>query len=335
MTIGVVVSCYRPERFLARTVATIERALEGCDWQGVLEVGSPTGAPLPALSSRWRVVCAYDERTQRFGRPPTPGGGRMLGFAEVGGEWVLFADPDVELDREWTRAAIALAESRPELGAIFGRIEEWFEDHGVERPGHLRDMYLTGDVDRPVDYLATLSFYRRTALAAAGGYDPRLHSEEDFELGLRFQQLGIEMWSLGRLAARHWSDPRPTFRELARRWRSGFCFGQGEVLRLYAGRPGFGTLLARQRLNLAALAMWALGTVAAIASVALRDPRPFAAWLVVPATVIAGMGLRKRSLRMGALSLAAWTVNGFGAVVGFFRMPGDARPLGPLRSATC
>lgn len=335
MTIGVVVSCHRQGRFLPRTIAALERALAGRDWQGVLELAVPPEAPLPALSPHWRVVCAYDERTRRPGRPPTPGGGRMFGFAEVGGDWVLFVDPDLELDPEWMRDAIALAESRPELGAVFGRIEEWFDDRGVERPGLLRDMHRTGEIDRRIDYVAALSFYRRTALAAAGGYDPRLHCEEDFELGLRLKQRGIAMWSLGRLAARHWSAPRPSFGELGRRWRSGFCFGQGEVLRLYFGRPGFGTLLLRQRLYVAALAMWTLGAIAAAASVALRDPRPFAAWLVVPATVIAAMGLKKKSLRMGALSLATWTVHGFGLVVGFFRMPGEARPLGPLRGAAC
>jgi len=333
--IGVVVSCYRQERFLPRTVAALERALADSDWEGVLELAVPSSTPLPALSSHWRVVCAWDERTGRPGRPLTPGGGRMLGFTACGGDWVLFVDSDLEVDAEWMRAAIATAEAEPRLAAVFGRLEEWFLDGDVERPGRLHDMYRTGDVDRPVDFLAALAFYRRSALAAAGGYDPRLHSDEDFELGLRFRQLGLEMRSLGRLAARHWSAPRPSFGELARRWRTGICFGQGEVLRLYLGRPGFGALLARQRLYVAALGVCGLGGLAAVASLATRDLRPFAAWLLIPAIVIAGMSLKKRSLRLGALSLATWTLQGFGMIVGFFRMPSEARPLGGPRSVAC
>ena len=335
MRIGVVVSCYRQERFLPRTIAAIERALEGRDWQGVLELAVPSAQPLPALSARWRVVCAFDASTGRPGRPLTPGGGRMLGFAESGGEWVLFADSDLEIDAGWMRAAIETAEREPALAAIFGRLEEWFLEGDAERPGNLRDMYRTGDSDRAVDYLAALAFYRRSALEAAGGYDARLHSDEDFELGLRFRQLGFEMRSLGRLAARHWSAPRPSFAELGRRWDTGICFGTGEVLRLYLGRPGFGALVARQRLYFAALGMWALGVAAAIASLASADARPFAAWLVVPAIVIAGMSVKKRSLRLGTLSLATWTLQGLGMIVGFFRMSADARPLGPARSAAC
>jgi hypothetical protein len=332
MRIGVVVSCYRQERFLARTVTAIESALAGVEWQGVLELATLSGEPLPALSDRWRVVSVFDPATRQPGRPLTPGAGRMLGFAACGGDWVLFADSDIEVDAAWVRAAIDLAGREPGLAAVFGRIEEWFVDGGGERPG-LPDMYHTGDTDRPVDYLAAVAFYRRGALAAVGGYDERLNSDEDFELGLRLRQRGLAMRSLGMRAARHWSAPRPNLRELTRRWRTGICFGQGQVLRLYLGRPGFGTMLRRQALYLAALGMWALGIAVAVASVVTGDPRPVARWALIPLGVLALMSARKRSLRLGALSLLTWTVQGLGLVVGLFRLPDGARPLPPLPSA--
>ena len=328
MKLGVVVSCYRQERFLPRTVASIERSLEGVDWRGVLELAVPSDQPLPALSERWRVVCAFDRATGRPGRPLTPGGGRMVGFAECGGDWVLFADSDLEIDEGWMRAALETAAREPQLGALFGRLEEWFVDGTGERPGRIHDMYRTGDTDRDVSYLAALALYRRGALEAAGGYDVRLHSDEDFELGVRFRQHGFEMRSLGRLAARHWSAPRPSFRELTRRWRTGICFGQGEVLKLYLGRPGFGSLLWRQRLYVAALGMWLLGLAAAAAGLARGTAVPPAVWAAIPAVVIAGMSLKKRNLRLGTLSLATWSLQAAGMVVGFLRFPSGARPLG-------
>ena len=335
MRIGVVVSCYRQERFLARTVAAIETAFAGEDWQGVLEMAVLSGEPLPPLSERWRVVSAFDPATRRSGRPLTPGGGgRMLGFASCGGEWVLFADSDVEMETAWVRAAIALAGREPAVAAVFGRLEEWFVDGGRERPGN-PDMYRTGHTDRSVDYLAAVAFYRRSALQAAGGYDPRLNSDEDFELGLRLRHLGLEMRSLGMLAARHWSAPRPNLRELVRRWQTGICFGQGQVLRLYLGRRGFGTLLRRQWLYVAALGLWLLGLAAAVAALRAGDPRILAAWAAVPLGVLALMSARKRSVRLGALSLMTWTVQGLGLVVGWFRLPGGARPLPPVAEARC
>jgi len=325
MKLGVVVPCYRQERFLPRTVAAIERGLEGRDWQGALVLASPSAEPLPALSPHWSVI------SPPVTRPLTPGAARMLGFAACGGDWVLFPDADVEVESAWLEAAIAAAQRTPALAGLGGRLEEWFVAEGREIPG-ARDMYRVGESERAVGYLATLAFYRRDALIAAGGYEARLNSEEDFELGLRLTRLGLELRSLGRLAARHWSAPRPSFSELGRRWSAGLCFGQGQVLRLYLGRPGFGTLLRRQGLYLAALALWlpALGALAAFATGG--DLRPLAAALALPLLAAAAMSVRKRSLRLGALAVLTWTQLGVGLIVGLFRVPA---PPERAREARC
>jgi len=333
MKIGVVVSCYRQERFLARTVAALEHALEGEDWQGVLECAAPSDQPLPPRSGRWQVISSFDPATRRSLRPLTPGAGRMLGFAACGGDWVLFADSDMELDAAWVRAIIETAAREPGLAGIGGRIEEWFVDGPVERPGK-HDMYGTGDRDHAVDYYGNVAFYRREALAAAGGYDVRLSSDEDFELGMRLRWLGFELRSLGMRAGRHWSAPRPSFPELARRWRTGLCFGQGQVLRLYLGRRGFGTLLRRQWLYVATLGMWSLGLIALAVWLGSGNPGGLARWAVLPLAVLALMTVRKRDPRLALLSLLTWTLNGLGMLVGLTRPPRATRPadagaLGP------
>ncbi len=320
MTLGVVVPCYRQERFLPRTLAAVERALAGREWRGVLVMAAPAAAPLPPLSPRWRVISPPDPLTRGPGRPLTPGAARMLGFAACGGDWVLFVDADVELERPWAEHALETAAGEPALAGLWGRIEEWFVDGGAERPGS-PDLYRVGARERRVDYLATLAFYRRDALLVAGGYDPRLHSEEDFELGLRFGRRGLELRSLGLVAARHWSAPRPSFGELWRRWSTGLCLGQGQVLRLYLGRPGFLTLLRRQSLYLVTLGMWALGALAAAASLARSDPRPLLLWSALPALGVALMSARKLSLTLAVHSLLTWTVNGVGLLVGLFHLP--------------
>ena len=334
MTLAVVISCYRQERFLARTVAALERAFAGHEWEGVVELAVRGDEPLPELPPRWRVVSAWDAARREPGRALTPGAGRMLGFTSCGGEWVLFVDPDVEVESAWVARALDTIAREPRLAAVFGRLEEWFTAGGREWR-NARDMYRTGDADRPVDYLAALAFYRRDALAACGGYDPRLNSDEDFELGLRLRQRGFELRSLGMLAGRHWSAPRPSFSELGRRWRTGICFGQGQVLRLYLGRPGLVPLLLRQRLYFAALGLWGLGVLSLLGALAGFGARPFLAWLALPALVIAGMSAKKRSPRLAVHSLLTWTLNGCGMVVGFFTFPSGARPLTGAGEAAC
>jgi len=325
MKLGVVVPCYRQERFLPRTVLAIERALAAQEWQGALVLASPADAPLPALSSHWSVI------SPPVTRPLTPGAARMLGLAACGGDWVLFPDADVEIDAAWAAAAIATAGTTA-LAGLGGRIEEWFLDGGRERPG-ARDMYRVGESERSVGYLATLAFYRREALIAAGGYDVRLNSEEDFELGMRLEAMGLELRSLGRLAARHWSGPRPSLSELERRWRAGLCFGQGQVLRLYVGRPGFATLLRRQGLYLGALAMWLPVMAGLVVFLAGGTSRALWAGLAIPLLATAAMSVRKRSLRLGVLAVLAWTQLGVGLLVGLFRVPAGAPK--PAREARC
>ncbi len=331
MKLGVVVSCYRQERFLARTVAALERALEGRDWRGVLEFALPPHESLPPHGERWQVLVSHDPATGRTTRPLTPGGGRMAGFRVCGGDWVLFVDSDMELDREWVDAAIATAEREPALGGIGGRIEEWFVDGAREWPGK-HDMYGTGDTDRAVGYYGNVAFYRRAALEGVGGYDERLFSDEDFELGMRLRWAGLELRSLGMRVGRHWSAPRPSFPELARRWRTGLCFGQGQVLRLYLGRRGFGTLLRRQGLYVLTMGMWGLGLAALVAWPLTGDGRSLAWWLALPLGVLALMSAKKRSPRLALLSLLTWTLNGLGMVTGLFR-PLPAGVGGPRPAA--
>ena len=330
-TLGVVIPCHRQERFLPRTLAALRSLPEGWRVEGALVLATPQGvdsAP-PALDPDWKWLAPNPGAARE---PLTPGAARMAGLAACGGEWVLFVDADVEVDAAWLARALGETASanRSRLAGLWGPIEEWFvDDRGHESRG-APDLYRVGMRDRNVDYLATLALYRRSALLDAGGYDPRLRSEEDFELGLRLRARGSELRSLGCLAARHFSAPRPSLGELSRRWSSGLCFGQGQVLRLYLGKPGFGTLLRRQALYLATLALWAALPLAAWIAAVRSTPAPLLAWLAVAAAGIAAMAVRKRSARLAAHSVLAWTLNGLGLVVGWFRID----PRAP-REAPC
>lgn len=307
MNLGVVIPCYRQERFLPRTIAALERALSGRPWHGWLVLAAPAeAAPLPALSVNWSVV------SPKAARPLTPGAARNAGFARTSEPWVLFVDADVEVDEAWIKAMLSALDSAPAtLAGVWGRLEEWFVDGGAERPG-ARDMYRIGDDAHPCDYLATLALYRADALRAVGGYEPRLNSEEDFELGLRLRRAGFTLEARPPRAARHWSAPRPSFSEIGRRWRTGLCFGQGQVLRLYAGRPGFAAHVRRQAHYFATLAMWLALPVA----LAVAGGTGARLWSLALLALFAVMAVRKRSARLALHSLLTWTVNAAGMVAG-------------------
>lgn len=324
MRLGVVIPCYRQERFLPRTLAALDRALAGRDWRGVLVLSASDGDTRDlAPPAGWSVLRAVGEASSR---PLTPGAARNAGFAACGGEWVLFVDADVEVERAWLDRACAEAERDAELAGSWGRIEEWFVDGAHERPG-VRDLYRVGDGDGEARYTATLSFYRRSALEAVGGYDARLNSEEDFELGLRLRRAGLRLRTFAPLAAKHWSAPRPSFAEYGRRWRTGLCFGAGQALRHYLGRGGFAALCARNAHYLAVLA-WALAGPIVFATGGLRL---LGAWAAMPLALLVFMTLRKRDIRLALHSLTTWGVMTAGLCVGFVR--GGAPAPAPVQEA--
>jgi len=328
MTLGVVIPCYRQERFLPRTMAALEGALAGRPWRGVLVLSSPDGEAPASLGGSWSALRAAGPSGTRA---LTPGAARNAGFAACGGEWVLFTDADVEVERAWLERALAQVVNEPghsRIAGAWGRIEEWFVEPRGERPGS-RDLYRVGEGDAEAAYTATLSLYRRSSLEHVGGYDARLQSEEDFELGLRLRRAGFRLLTLAPLAARHWSAPRPSFAELNRRWRTGLCFGPGQALRLHLGRPGFAALLRRNAHYLAMLALWLAAPLAWWAGGA----RALAAWALFPAALLAFMTLRKASLKLALHSLANWSVMAAGMVVGFAR--GGSPAPAPAREVAC
>jgi len=314
MTLGVVIPCYRQERELPRTLAALEGALEGREWNGALVLArrERPDVALPAISSRWRVLAPP------VGMALTPGGARMLGFAAVPGDWVLFVDADTEVDPDWVSHALAAAGTEERVAGYGGRTEERVTD-GIREWAGDRDLYRVGDRERDVVLLINPVLYRRAALLEVGGYDPRLGAEEDFELGLRLTRAGWRLRLLARPAGRHWNAPRPSFAEVRRRWAVGLTFGPGEALRLYLGRPGFATLLARQRLPLAMLGGWVTGVVTAVIAASGGVDWPLAIWFVGMLVLVAVMTARKRSPRLALHSLLTWSVNGLGVLVGFAR----------------
>jgi hypothetical protein len=122
------------------------------------------------------------------------------------------------------------------------------------------------------------------------------------------------------LAARHWSAPRPSFAEYGRRWRSGLCFGSGQALRAYLGRPGLEELLRRNAHYLGMLALWLAGPLAWV----LGGGRLLALWSIAPLGLFAFMTVRKRSARLALHALLTWTIMAAGLVVGGLRGPGAA-----------
>jgi histidinol-phosphate phosphatase family protein len=237
----------------------------------VVDDRSERSLPLPLGEPRWPVHVAE-------GPGRGPAAARNAGWRSAGSDWVAFLDDDVLPLPGWRRALQHdLAAVGPRTAGSQGRLE-------VPLPRHRRPT----DWERNTAGLqdarwATADMaFRRSALAAVGGFDERFRRayREDAELAVRLLEAGFE---LARGARRTLHPVRPAGRWVSLRMQAGNADDalmhalHGRDWRRRAGAPrgrlprhlavtaatlGTGVALAarRPRAAAAALAGWAAGT---------------------------------------------------------------------------
>jgi glycosyltransferase involved in cell wall biosynthesis len=126
------------------------------------------------------------------GRSAGPAAARNTGWRAAGQEWVAFLDDDVRPDPDWWYRLVEDLTVGPAVGGVQGRLR-------VPLPAGRRptdwERVTAGLADG--DWITADMAYRRSALAAVGGFDERFPRafREDAELAYRVRAAG---WSLRR-----------------------------------------------------------------------------------------------------------------------------------------
>ena len=299
-----------------------------------------------------RIVQLADPRERRCGIGPE------LGWRHAQGEYVYLMDGDMVLEPGFLGPALGFLARHPEVAGVGGQMIERSlasieyrererrarEDETHRRPG-------------PVSRLDGGGLYRRVAIAEVGYLSDRnLHSYEELDLALRLRARGWRLWRLPLDATTHTGHTEPALRLLWRRWRSGYAWGCGELLRAALGQPWWHLLLRDLRelrlylavwvwwLALAGLLALALAASGPLQSVQLAGglPLELLAWAALAGLAAlpwAAMTLRRRSAQAGCYAVASWCVHAAGLLRGFLvhrRPPGDpidARVIQPWPEA--
>ncbi len=189
-------------------------------------------------------------------------------------EVVVRLDAHAELPRGYVETAVA-ALARTGAANVGGR-QVPTADRGVARAVALAmtspvgaggAAYRTGDTPGPVDTVY-LGVFRRAALTAVGGFDPRFTRNQDAELNLRLTRAGYLVWFEPSLAVAY--QPRAGLRALASQYLQ-----YGRWRRLTA-RQHPGSLRLRQ---LAPPVLVVALLAAALLSAILGHPAPIAVGL--------------------------------------------------------
>jgi GT2 family glycosyltransferase len=246
--------------------------------------------------------------------------GAQLGFEHARGSLIYLMDGDMELQEGFLQAAASALAQNPQLAAVGGQVLERNLAHLEYRARN--DKPMAQRRSAAVDRLDGGGLYRRSAIESVGYLSDRnLHSYEEYELGLRLRRAGWTLWRLPIDAVSHEGHRTAAMALLWRRWRSGYAWGIGELLRACWGdrRRWLEVWRLREvRLYLGVLTLWLLLALWLLAS----RPNPLPALttaLLAALAVLLLTSARKRSLSRGLYALLAWHVNTAGLLRGLLR----------------
>jgi len=314
LRLSVVVVCRNEERNVARcltSVVSASRLVDGGVEVIVADSASTDRTVEIALTFPVRVVHL------EAAWPLSPAAGRFHGALAARGDYVFFIDGDMALDAGFLPAALRKLDADEALAGVTGVERQVYLEDGATIGG-LENTYGVPPVEARARVLPGAALFRRSALVAAGGFDPLLSSEEEAELCYRLTQAGHTLLSLPIPIVDHYSGRRRSFAELRRRLRGRLYRGIGQVLRRALDRGLFLQHAWRLRVFLGFGAFLLAGIVALLAWPLAQSPRLFVCWLAALVAIFALLTARKHSVSEAALSIAVLACIAWEAGAGFF-----------------
>jgi len=309
--VSIIIKALNEERHIDTAVGSAVEAVAAVGGEVVLADSCSTDRTV-ALASRHpiRIVQLANAQERCCGIGP------QLGFQHSRGEYVYILDGDMQMLEGFLPAALAFMQAHPDAAGVGGQVVE-MNTHSLEyvsrmerSAGHMQ----AGAVDR----LDMGGLYRRAAVEQVGYLSDRnLHSYEEFDLAVRLRSQGWKLHRIAVDAVRHHGHDAPPYALLARRWRTAYICGLGELLRSAWGKPQMGLIVAEMRelkLYLAMLVWWLVALSVWVWPVAMAvKALVFTGMLAAP---FIAMTLKKKSLAKGVFSVVSWGFNVAGLVRG-------------------
>jgi GT2 family glycosyltransferase len=314
MKVSIGVKALNEEQHIDACLASALQALGSHEGEVILADSGSTDRTVEIARRRAVKIVTFSNLAERC-----CGAGAQLAFQHAAGEFFWLVDGDMVLNPEFLEAALARLAADPTLAGVGGMVRErHVEAMEFQISAQAKRRWKPGLVDR----LDGGGVYRAAAIRELGYFSDRnLHAFEEFDLGARLQSRGWRLLRLEMTAVEHFGHRDEGYRLLWRRIRARYPRGTGEVLRAALGEPHLAIVLTRfgyLRNAVAVLVWWA--ALAVLVGLALVRPGPsltlLAAMIGAPVLLL---GLRRRSLKLGVYSFAAWNVSALGLVDGLLR----------------
>lgn len=309
--ISVVIKALNEERRIAKAIESALSALDGMQGEVILADSHSTDKTVEIASQYPIRIARLEDPSER-----SCGVGAQLGFQYSRGEYVYVLDGDMELRNAFLKRALDYLLAHPKVGGVAGLVIEnnllsmEYRNRALRAPENLRP----GVVDR----LDGGGLYRRDAIVSLGYLtDRNLKGYEEFDLAARLRTMGWQLHRLAIPAVDHFGHDVPALQLLLRRWRTGYIFGIGQVVRAAVGQPRLFLVLRELReiwIYLGTL-FWMCGILLAFFLLAWGKVGVNEVILFV-AFPFALMVAKKRSFFIGIYSVTSWILHAVALVRG-------------------
>ncbi|MEI7375887.1 glycosyltransferase family 2 protein [Dickeya chrysanthemi] len=231
--ISVSIKTFNEAECIEQTIDSIRRYIADYPHKIIVADSLSTDNTQQLASAKGVTVVSLTEPSERC-----CGVGHQLGYLYSEGDYLLLMDGDMELEEGFIEHGIAFLENHPDYAGVAGTVEmDGAANYEFKsRKQRIHKIYPLGDCG----HLGGGGLYRRAAIEKIGYLTNRsLHGYEEAELGMRLLSAGYKLHRLNVPYFRHTSYTMPTFTMLRYRWKNGFLWAPGELLRSAWGTPHF------------------------------------------------------------------------------------------------
>ncbi len=231
--ISVIIKTYNEQAGIAKTITSIRDNLSGFTHEIIVADSlSSDDTQSIALENGAKVATLVN------GEERCCGVGHQLGYLHARGEFLLLMDGDMELAPGFIEQGVDYLEKHQDYAGVAGMVE--MDDaqsyEFKSRKQRLHKIYPLGDTS----HLGGGGLYRKSAIEKIGYLTNRnLHAYEEAELGMRLKHAGYKLHRLAVPYFFHTSYDMSTLQLMKYRWRSGYLFASGELLKSAWGKPHF------------------------------------------------------------------------------------------------
>lgn len=239
--ISVIIKTYNEEAGIAKTIHSIQQHMGSFPHKIIVADSLSTDKTQEIAANLGATVVSLTNASDRC-----CGVGHQLGYLHSEGEYLLLLDGDMELEAGFIRHGIDFLSQHPTYAGVAGAVEMDDVDsyEFKSRKQRIHKIYPLGDCS----HLGGGGLYRKSAIDEIGYLTNRnLHAYEESELGMRLGLVGYKLHRLDVPYFSHTSYTMSSLELMKHRWKGGYLFASGELLKGSFGTPLFKTALRTVR----------------------------------------------------------------------------------------